>query len=52
MNMSDSQLARKQMIGFAWMILVCFLSLIPQLFVSVLANLDSVSSGVGDYAVY
>ncbi|EEB96260.1 hypothetical protein MPER_04633, partial [Moniliophthora perniciosa FA553] len=37
-------LSRKQMIGFTWMALVCFLSLIPQLFVSALANLDSVTA--------
>ncbi|KAK1234247.1 hypothetical protein PQX77_002554 [Marasmius sp. AFHP31] len=44
MNLSDSALARKQMFGFLWLAVICFLSIIPQLFVSALANLDAVTA--------
>ncbi|KAK0460943.1 DUF221-domain-containing protein [Desarmillaria tabescens] len=44
MNRTDSALARRKFIGFLWMGVICFLSLIPVFFVSALANLDAVSA--------
>ncbi|KAK0486130.1 DUF221-domain-containing protein [Armillaria novae-zelandiae] len=44
MNRSDSAIARRKLIGFLWMAVICFFSLIPVFFVSALANLDAVSA--------
>jgi hypothetical protein len=43
MNKSDAALARKKMVGWLWLAVICFLSLIPLFLVSILANLDAVS---------
>ncbi|KAK0195739.1 DUF221-domain-containing protein [Armillaria mellea] len=43
MNRSDSAIARRKLVGFLWMAVICFFSLIPVFFVSALANLDAVS---------
>ncbi|KAK0212532.1 hypothetical protein DFS33DRAFT_1390912, partial [Desarmillaria ectypa] len=45
MNRTDSALTRRKVIGFLWMAVICFLSLIPVFFVSALANLDAVTIG-------
>ncbi|KXN87495.1 hypothetical protein AN958_08800 [Leucoagaricus sp. SymC.cos] len=46
MNKSDGELARKKMIGFLWLCLVCFINTVPLFIISVLANLDSLRSYV------
>jgi hypothetical protein len=43
MNKSDAAIRRKKMIGFWWLAVVCFLSLIPLFLVAILANLNAVS---------
>ncbi len=43
MNRSDAAIARRKLVGFLWMAVICFFSLIPVFFVSALANLDAVS---------
>ncbi|PBK74192.1 DUF221-domain-containing protein [Armillaria solidipes] len=42
MNRSDAAITRRKLIGFLWMAVICFFSLIPVFFVSALANLDAV----------
>jgi len=42
MNKSNFELARKKVIGFAWLAAVCFFNTIPLFIISILANLDTV----------
>jgi len=42
MNKTSGQLARKKMIGFLWLVFVCFINTVPLFIISILANLDSV----------
>lgn len=42
MNKSDGELARKRLLGFMWLAVVCFFNTIPVFIISILANLDSV----------
>ncbi|KAJ6624302.1 hypothetical protein B0H10DRAFT_2006745 [Mycena sp. CBHHK59/15] len=44
MNQSKRSLARKRLIGFGWLSIICFLSLIPLFLVAILANLDAVTA--------
>lgn len=44
MNASDAELARKKTLGFVWLCAVCFFNTVPLFVISVLANLNSVSS--------
>ncbi|KAF8891775.1 DUF221-domain-containing protein [Infundibulicybe gibba] len=44
MDKSDAAIARKQMLGFIWLGIICFLSLIPLLPVATLANLDAITT--------
>ncbi|KAJ7188651.1 hypothetical protein C8R46DRAFT_1055401 [Mycena filopes] len=44
MNKSRKSLSVKRLIGFGWLCIICFLSLIPLLLVAALANLDSVAA--------
>ncbi|KAJ7582576.1 hypothetical protein C8J56DRAFT_1005551 [Mycena floridula] len=46
MNKSDSEIARKKIHGFLWLAFVCFLNTVPLSFISVLANLDSLTAYV------
>jgi len=41
MNNSDVELARKRMLGWLWLFLVCFVNTAPLLVISFLANLDA-----------
>ncbi|TFK44898.1 hypothetical protein BDQ12DRAFT_673776 [Crucibulum laeve] len=41
MNKSDGEIARKKMMGFLWLLVVCFFNTVPLLVISALANLDS-----------
>ena len=43
MNKSDGELARKKMIGFLWLAVVCFFNTVPLFIISLLSNLDTVS---------
>jgi hypothetical protein len=43
MNMSDGALARKKMIGFWFLTLVCFFNTVPLFVISVLANLSALT---------
>ncbi|KAJ7188676.1 hypothetical protein C8R46DRAFT_27864 [Mycena filopes] len=43
MNKSDGELARKRMMGFIWLAVVCFFNTVPLLIISVLANLASLT---------
>lgn len=49
MNKSDGELARKRMVGFWLLALVCFFNTVPLFVISVLANLDSVSANTHTY---
>jgi hypothetical protein len=42
MNKTDSEIARKRMMGFIWLGVVCFFNTIPLFVISILANLSSV----------
>lgn len=42
MNKSDAELARKRLVGFWWLVLVCFFNTVPLFIISILSNLDSV----------
>jgi len=42
MNRSDAELAHKRLLGFLWLVTVCFFNTVPLFIISVLANLDSV----------
>ena len=42
MNRSDAELAHKRLLGFVWLLAVCFFNTVPLFIISVLANLDSV----------
>jgi len=42
MNRSDAELAHKRLLGFVWLLVVCFFNTVPLFIISVLANLDSV----------
>lgn len=44
MNQSDAELFRKKMLGFLWLVGVCFFNTVPLFIISVLANLGPVSS--------
>ncbi|KAJ7772149.1 hypothetical protein DFH07DRAFT_734442 [Mycena maculata] len=44
MNKSRRSLFCKRMIGFGWLSIICFLSLIPLVLVAALANLDAVTA--------
>jgi hypothetical protein len=44
MNKSDGEIARKRMMGFIWLAVVCFFNTIPLFAISILANLASVCS--------
>lgn len=44
MSKSGSAIFRKRMVGFLWLAIICFLSLIPLFPVATLANLDAVSN--------
>lgn len=44
MNKSRRSIACKRLIGFGWLSLICFFSLIPLFFVAALANLDGVTA--------
>ncbi|KAJ6593515.1 hypothetical protein B0H19DRAFT_916940 [Mycena capillaripes] len=44
MNKSRRSIAYKRLIGFGWLSLICFFSLIPLFFVAALANLDGVTT--------
>ncbi|KAJ7039027.1 hypothetical protein C8F04DRAFT_1179016 [Mycena alexandri] len=43
MTKSDGELARKRMMGFIWLAVVCFFNTVPLLIISVLANLASLT---------
>lgn len=43
MNKADGEIARKRMLGFVFLALVCFFNTVPLLIISFLANLDAVS---------
>ncbi|KAK2463127.1 hypothetical protein APHAL10511_004782 [Amanita phalloides] len=43
MNKSDIEIARKRMVGFWWLALVCFFNTVPLFVISVLANLSSLT---------
>ena len=43
MNTSDGELARKRLLGWAWLTAVCFFNTVPLFIISVLANLAAVS---------
>ncbi|KAF8622662.1 hypothetical protein AX15_006773 [Amanita polypyramis BW_CC] len=43
MSKSDIELARKRMVGFWWLALVCFFNTVPLFIISVLANLSSLT---------
>ncbi|KAF4620776.1 hypothetical protein D9613_000857 [Agrocybe pediades] len=47
MNNSDGELARKRLLGFAWLFAVCFFNTVPLFIISVLANLDALRAYVG-----
>jgi len=42
MNRSDAELAHKRLLGFLWLVTVCFFNTVPLFVISILANLDSV----------
>lgn len=42
MNKSDAELARKRLVGFWWLVLVCFFNTVPLFIISILSNLDSI----------
>ncbi|KAJ7072649.1 hypothetical protein C8F01DRAFT_1361960 [Mycena amicta] len=44
MNQSKQSIGFKRMVGFGWLLLVCFLTLIPLLLVAALANMDAVTT--------
>lgn len=46
MNKSDGELARKRLLGFMWLAVVCFFNTIPVFIISILANLDSIRAYV------
>ncbi|KAJ7496910.1 hypothetical protein FB451DRAFT_1209236 [Mycena latifolia] len=46
MNKSDSELARKRMMGFIWLAVVCFFNTVPLFVISILANLASLTAYV------
>lgn len=47
LNKSSGELARKRMMGWIWLIIVCFINTVPLFFISVLANLSSLTAYVG-----
>ncbi|KAF7321527.1 Duf221 domain-containing protein [Mycena kentingensis (nom. inval.)] len=44
MNKTKQAIGVKRMIGYAWLTVICFLSLIPLLLVAALANMDAVTT--------
>ncbi|PPQ75181.1 hypothetical protein CVT26_008789 [Gymnopilus dilepis] len=46
MNTSDGELARKRLLGWAWLTAVCFFNTVPLFIISVLANLAAVRTYV------
>jgi hypothetical protein len=44
LNKSDSEVARKKMVGFFWLALVCFFNTVPLFVISILANLNSLKN--------
>ncbi|KAF7315162.1 DUF221-domain-containing protein [Mycena indigotica] len=44
MNQSRKSISVKRLIGFGWLTVICFLSLIPLLLVAALANMDAVKT--------
>ncbi|KAJ6611276.1 hypothetical protein B0H10DRAFT_2224151 [Mycena sp. CBHHK59/15] len=46
MNKSDAEIARKRMMGFIWLAVVCFFNTVPLFVISILANLSSLTAYV------
>jgi hypothetical protein len=48
MDKTDGEIARKRTIGVLWLVFVCFFNTLPLFVISVLANLDGVSSCISN----